>query len=171
MPKIDANKLTLEERVVEVNRVSKVVRGGRRFNYSAVVVVGDKNGIVGAGSGKANEVPDAIRKAVDDAKKHLVQVTLVGGTIPHPIVSEYGAAMVLLRPAAPGTGVIAGGPVRAVVESAGIRDILSKSVGSSSKRNTVAATMKALTDLQDVAAVAQKRHMTVEQLVGNRQRS
>ena len=170
MPKIDASKLTLEERVVEVNRVSKVVRGGRRFNYSAVVVVGDGNGIVGAGNGKAIEVPDAIRKGVEDAKKHLIQVPMADGTIPHPIVSVFGASTVLLRPASPGTGVIAGGAVRAVVESAGIRDILSKSIGSTNKHNTVAATLKALGELQDPATVAQKRHMTVEQLVGNRKR-
>lgn len=170
MPKIDPNKLTLEERVVEVNRVSKVVKGGRRFNYSAVVVVGDHNGIVGAGNGKASEVPDAIRKGVEDAKKHLIQVPLVDGTIPHPITSVIGASTVLLRPAAPGTGVIAGGAVRAVVESAGIRDILSKSIGSNNKNNTVTTTMKALSELQDASKVAQKRHMTVEQILGNRRR-
>ncbi len=167
MPKIDANKMTnLEERVVEVNRVSKVVKGGRRFNYSAVVVLGDGNGVVGTGKGKANEVPDAIRKGVEDAKKHLIQVPLAEGTIPHPIVSVYGASTVLLRPASPGTGVIAGGAVRAVVEAAGIRDILSKSIGSTNKHNTVHATLKALSELQDPATVARKRHMTIEQLVG-----
>lgn len=168
MPKIDPTKLTLEERVVEVNRVSKVVKGGRRFNYSAVVVVGDRNGVVGAGNGKATEVPEAIRKGVEDAKKHLIRVPLIEGTIPHPIVTDFGASTVILRPAAPGTGVIAGGAVRAVVESAGIRDILSKSVGSTNKHNTVTAALKALGSLQDVAMVAQKRHMTVEELVGNR---
>ncbi|HEV7214739.1 MAG TPA: 30S ribosomal protein S5, partial [Chloroflexota bacterium] len=131
MARIDANRLSLEERVVDIRRVSKVVKGGRRFSYSVIAVVGDKAGHVGAGVGKAAEVPDAIRKAVDDAKKHVVEVALAEHTIPHPVQSRYCASSVLLRPASIGTGVIAGAAVRAVVESAGVRDVLSKTLGSS----------------------------------------
>jgi small subunit ribosomal protein S5 len=169
VPKIDANRLTqLEERVVDIRRVSKVVKGGRRFNYSVVAVVGDKAGHVGAGIGKAAEVPDAIRKAVDDAKKHIVTVALAEHTIPHPTQARFCASNVVLRPASPGTGVIAGAAVRAVVESAGVRDVLSKTLGSSNKVNTVAATLEALKTLETPEMVARRRHVTTEYLVGKR---
>src|SRR5213593_4228854 len=139
VPRIDPNKLQLEERVVRINRVAKVVRGGRRFSFSAVIVVGDGNGHVGIGLGKAGEVPEAIRKGVEDAKKKLIRVPLYGTSIPHAVSVDFGASTVLLRPASAGTGVIAGGSVRAVVEAAGIRDILSKSMGSTNPVNVVRA--------------------------------
>ena len=157
MARIDANRLELTERVVQINRVSKVVKGGRRFSFSAIVVVGDGRGHVGAGLGKADEVPEAIKKAVEDAKKHLMLVPLVDRTIPHPVTADFGAAKVLLRPASKGTGVIAGGSVRAVVESAGIHDILSKSLGSTNPVNVVMATMKALAVLRSAETVAETR--------------
>jgi len=158
MARIDpANLGELEERVVQINRVAKVQRGGRRFNFSAVVVVGDGKGHVGAGMGKAGEVPESIRKGVEDAKKRIIAVPLEGTTIPHEIEVTYGASRVLLRPARPGTGVIAGGGVRAVMEAAGIHDVLTKTLGSTNAVNVVRAAIKALETLESVDAVAQRR--------------
>jgi len=159
--RIDPSRLELTERVVQINRVSKVVKGGRRVSFSAIVVVGDGRGHVGAGLGKADEVPEAIKKGVEDAKKHLVLVPLLDRSIPHPVTADFGAAKVLLRPASKGTGVIAGGSVRAVVESAGIHDILSKSLGSTNPVNVVMATMKALTTLRSADTVRQTRGVEV----------
>ena len=147
MARIDPNKLALEERVVQINRVAKVVKGGRRFSFSAVVVVGDGAGHVGVGLGKAGEVPESIRKGVEDAKKNLIKIPMVGTTIPHEVNVEYGASKVMLKPASQGTGVIAGGSVRAVLEAAGVRDILSKIYGSTNPVNVTRATIEALRGL------------------------
>ncbi len=161
---IDGSTLDLQETVVHINRVSKTVKGGRIFKFSALVVVGDGAGIVGFGLGKAGEVPEAIRKGIEDAKKNLHRINMRGTTIPHETVGAFGAGRVLLRPAAPGTGVIAGGPVRAVVEAAGIKDIRTKCIRSNNPINVVTATMNGLTGLASAESVAKKRGKTVKEI-------
>ena len=166
MARIDASTLDLQEKVVAINRVSKTVKGGRIFKFAALVVVGDGNGIVGYGLGKASEVPDAIRKGIEDAKKNLIKVSLRGTTIPHEVIGEYGAGKVLMMPAPQGTGVIAGGPVRAVLEMTGIRDIRTKCVRSNNPCNVVSAAIQGLSQLRDAAQVAETRGKTVKEILG-----
>ena len=166
MAKIDATNLELTEKVVAINRVSKTVKGGRIFKFAALVVVGDGNGTVGFGIGKSGEVPDAIRKGIEDAKKNLIKISLRGSTIPHEVIGEFGAGRVLMKPAAPGTGVIVGGPVRAVIEVAGIKDIRTKSLRSNNACNVVRATLQGLSSLRSAKEVAEVRGKSVKEILG-----
>jgi small subunit ribosomal protein S5 len=158
---VKASEIDLKEKVVAIKRVAKVVKGGRRFSFSAIVVVGDGHGVVGYGLGKANEVTDAITKGIDDAKKNLVKVPIINGTVPHEAIGKYGGGLILLKPAAPGTGVIAGGAMRAVLESAGVKDVLAKSKGSSNPHNVVKATFQALLEMRDAFTVAKHRGVSM----------
>lgn len=166
MAKIDPNSLELTEKVVSINRVSKTVKGGRIMKFAALVVVGDGNGTIGFGLGKSGEVPDAIRKGIEDAKKNLIKIPLKGTTIPHEIVGKFGAGSVLMKPAAPGTGVIAGGPVRAVIEVAGIKDIRTKSLRSNNPCNVVRATINGLASCATAVEVAEMRGKSVKEILG-----
>lgn len=161
---VKASEIDLKEKVVAIKRVAKVVKGGRRFSFSAIVVVGDSNGVVGYGLGKANEVTDAITKGIDDAKKNLVKVPVIKGTVPHEAIGKFGGGFVLLKPASPGTGVIAGGAMRAVLESAGVHNVLAKSKGSSNPHNVVKATFNALTNMRDAFTVAQDRGVSLSKV-------
>ncbi len=164
--RIDANQLELKEQVVDIKRVTKVVKGGRKFRFSALVIVGDENGHVGAGTGKAMEIPDAIKKGIEDAKKNLINVPIVGTTVPHEINGRFGAGNVLIMPAREGTGIIAGGPVRTVMELAGLRDVRAKSLGSNNSKNMVSAAMDGLRNLKRAKEVAKLRGKSVEELLG-----
>lgn len=161
---VKASEIDLKEKVVAIERVAKVVKGGRRFSFAAIIVVGDGNGVVGYGLGKANEVTDAITKGIDDAKKHLVKVPITKGTVPHEAIGKFGGGYVLLKPASPGTGVIAGGAMRAVLESAGVHNVLAKSKGSSNPHNVVKATFNALTNMRDAFTVAKKRGVSLSKV-------
>ena len=163
---IDASKLDLKEQVININRVTKVVKGGRNFRFSALVVVGDENGHVGIGKGKALEVPEAIRKAIEDAKKNLISVPKLGTTTPHDIKGRFGSGLVYMMPSAEGTGIIAGGPVRAVLELAGIKDVRAKSLGSNNPRNVVNATMVGLQNLKTAKDVSKLRGKTIKEILG-----
>lgn len=164
--RIDGSQLDLKEQVVDIRRVTKVVKGGRNFRFAALVVVGDENGHVGVGSGKAMEIPDAIRKGIQDAKKNLIQVPMVNTTVPHEVIGHFGAGNVLIMPAREGTGIIAGGPVRAVLELAGLKDVRAKSLGTNNSRNMVSATMDGLRNLKRAEDVARLRGKSIEELLG-----
>lgn len=166
MANIDPNNLEIEDRVVAINRVTKVVKGGRRLRFAALVVVGDKNGHVGFGTGKAQEVPEAIRKAVEDGKKNLIEVPMVGSTIPHEVIGSFSGGYILMKPAEAGAGVAAGGPVRAVLELGGVADVTSKSLGSNTPINVVRATIKGLEELKRAEEVAELRGKSVEEIIG-----
>ena len=163
---VEEKQEELTEKLVKLNRVAKVVKGGRRFSFSALMVVGDRNGHVGVGFGKANEVSEAIRKGVEDAKKKIVTINMKGNTIPHQVLGQFKGAKIILKPASPGTGIIAGGPVRAVVEQAGIKDILTKSLGSNNAVNVVKATMSGLQSIMDMEEIMQNRGKTFKELFG-----
>ena len=167
MARIKASDLDLKDKLVHINRVAKVVKGGRRFSFNAIVVVGDGNGHVGLGLGKANEVADAISKGVDDAKKNVIKVSIVNGTIPHEAIGKFGAGKVMLKPASPGTGLIAGGGVRAILESAGVKDVLTKQMGSSNPHNVVKATLAALMSIRDPKTIAAARGISLQELFQN----